>query len=135
MMTRLFLWNHNSRSLDSQPAFRPFNPHIPSSFTPLAARNLAQRNDHALINIQRSVVAVRKALHEEVLAEMVGQHAQHQGEGEGSVDEEGAMAVDGAGVERIEMDGVGVEGQSGEVEEVGWRGCEGDGVRSRVRVC
>lgn len=44
------------------------------------------------------------------------------------------MAVGGAGEERVDVDGVGVVGQGGEVEEVSWRRGDGGGIGWWVRV-
>jgi hypothetical protein len=56
------------------------------------------------------MVTVRQASDSRRVAEVRGQDAQHQREGQRTVDEQRAVAVDGAGVQAVEVDGVGVEG-------------------------
>lgn len=126
--------NHLSGSLDSHPTVKSLNPDIPAACGVTVARYLAKRYSHALVDIKRRMVAVGEATDVKAFAEMIGQDPQHEGEGQGPMDEQSSVAVDVSGVERIEVNCVGIKGECREVEKVSCRGREGDGVRGRVRV-
>lgn len=127
-------WNHLSGPLDSQPTVKSLNPDIPTACGVAVARDLAKRYSHALVDIERRMVAVGEATHVNAFTEMICQDPQHEGEGQGPMDEQSSVAVDVAGVEWIEVNCVGIKGECREVEKVSCRGREGDGVRGRVRV-
>lgn len=67
--------------------------------------------------------------------EVVLQEGDEQGEGEGSVEEEIAVALHGAAVVWIEVDGVGIKGESAITEEEGRRGKQGVGEVGLVLGC
>lgn len=65
---------------------------------------------------------------------MVVEHAQHKSQRQRPMHEDRLVSVLGSRIAGVDMDGVRVEGECREVEEMGRRGDDGDGVCRGVRV-
>lgn len=111
------------RALDTQPPVLALDPDVP----PRLARTDA--HPRPLADKHRLQVHVLEAAGSErgpALGEGGGpQGGEHEDQQEGAVDEWLLVALGGATVPRVKVDGVGVEAQRAEAEEDCWCGCEG----------
>lgn len=111
-----------SNTLDSQAAIGPFDPDIPLlSPVPSGGTLLVVGPDahpHLLAAVQGRMVPVLDLPDAFPAAQLPPEGGEHEDQRQGPLDEQSAVvALDVAGVLRVQVDAVGVVGQGGEVEQ------------------
>src|SRR6478735_4095097 len=96
-------------SLDSHSSFWPLNPNIPSSFSAVFFRHLADIDAHALIDVQRRVVPVAEPVDGYTNTDLIVEDAKHQSKSERAMDQKCSMTVNFSRELRIEVNRMGVE--------------------------
>lgn len=110
-----------SNTLDSQAAIGPFDPDIPLlSPVPSGGTLLVVGPDahpHLLAAVQGRMVPVLDLPDGFPAAQLPPEGGEHEDQRQGPLDEQSAVALDVAGVLRVQVDAVGVVGKGGEVEQ------------------